>query len=92
MWIFTGTQVKRMFIYRKKRIIARIPNMYIDIIICMQKKYDTKRDKDFCCVNEFLVMLLIPWYLGLPNSSFPVMLTTKSESLKIIVDILFLFH
>lgn len=53
MWIFTGTQVKRMFIYRKKRIIARIPNMYIDIIICMQKKYDTKRDKDFCCVMNF---------------------------------------
>ena len=89
MWIFTGTQVKRMFIYRKKRIIARIPNMYRDIIICMQRKYETKRDKDFCCVNEFLVMLLIPWYLGLPNSSFPVMLTAKSEFLKLILDILF---
>ena len=38
---------------QKKRIIARIPNMYIDIIICMQKKYDTKRDKDFCCVMNF---------------------------------------
>ena len=48
----------------KKRIIARIPNMYIDIIICMQKKYDTKRDKDFFSVmklmkiaHEFLVLL-----------------------------------